>query len=71
MSIPQIDEEKPCEQCPWLSKDERDRNALTPEVRDAAKRGAWFCCHVRMGTCYGAVKFGAALQLALSGVSQK
>lgn len=28
---------------------------ITTEVRLAAERGDWFCCHVHMGTCSGAV----------------
>lgn len=46
---------KPCEKCPWMSKDARDIEAISaPEVQDAMKAGQWFCCHVHMGTCYGA-----------------
>lgn len=41
---------KPCDKCPWL----HEPGVLTPEVRAAAERGDWFCCHVRMGTCAGA-----------------
>lgn len=51
---------KPCGECPWISKDLRDIEALTPTVRAAAARGDWFCCHVNAGTCWGAVRIGGA-----------
>lgn len=51
---------KPCAGCPWTSKAARDRAALTDEVRAAAVEGKWFCCHVHMGTCYGAERYGKA-----------
>ena len=44
---------KPCEACPWMKPKQPD---ITPEVRAAAVRGDWFCCHVNMGTCHGAAK---------------
>jgi hypothetical protein len=42
---------KPCEKCPWT---QRGRPDITPEVLEAGRSGMWFCCHVNMGTCYGA-----------------
>jgi hypothetical protein len=53
------DEKAPCESCPWTTKGQPD---LTPAIRQAAVRGAWFCCHVHLGTCYGAKRYGAAKQ---------
>ena len=50
----------PCAGCPWTSKDQRDKDALTDEVRSAAARGVWFCCHVNLGTCHGAARYGAS-----------
>lgn len=48
-------EHRPCADCPWVSGQPRDREATTqPSVEQAMKRGDWFCCHVNMGTCYGA-----------------
>lgn len=58
--------DNPCPGCPWTSVAERDREALTAEVRLAAAGGAWFACHVRMGTCHGAARYatsGAAAKL--------
>lgn len=51
--------EVPCASCPWTAKGQPD---LTPVIREAAARGAWFCCHVHMGTCYGAKRYGDAKQ---------
>jgi len=54
----------PCDGCPWASAADRDRAALTDEVKAAAARGDWFCCHVNMGTCWGSVRYaksGAAV----------
>jgi len=42
---------RPCGQCPWIQPGQPD---ITPAVRQAAVEGAWFCCHVHLGTCYGA-----------------
>lgn len=47
----------PCEACPWTQKGQPD---LTECVRQAAKDGAWFCCHVHLGTCFGAERYGKA-----------
>lgn len=51
---------KPCAECPWTSTAERDRAALTDEIKQAAANGTWFCCHVNAGTCYGAQRFAAS-----------
>lgn len=47
---------KPCDPCPWTSKDQRDIDAISDPVIDAAmKAGEWFACHGRGGgTCFGA-----------------
>lgn len=47
----------PCAKCPWEANDPD----ITPVVRAAAEAGKVFCCHVRMGTCWGAVKQGAGV----------
>lgn len=52
---------KPCPACPWISKEARD--IIAPLYRDAAGAGQWFCCHVNLGTCWGAVRFGAAREM--------
>lgn len=44
---------KPCSACPWIQKGQPD---ITPELRQLAQAGTWFCCHVNMGTCHGAAK---------------
>jgi hypothetical protein len=54
----QSDSGTPCDACPWVSKEARDKSALTPAVRDAAVRGEWFCCHIHQGTCHGARRYG-------------
>lgn len=54
----------PCEKCPWTLKGQPD---ITDELRQAAARGDWFCCHVNMGDCHGAARFaqsGAAIAKA-------
>ncbi len=51
---------KPCEECPWTSKAQRDKDALTPEVRAAVKAGGWLPCHVYLGTCFGAERYAKA-----------
>lgn len=43
-----------CEKCPWVSKDKRDQEALTPAVLEAAAMGQDFVCHTRMTRCWGA-----------------
>lgn len=43
--------EKPCVACPWTKKGRPD---ITPDVFRAAEGGTWFCCHVNLGTCWGA-----------------
>lgn len=48
---------KPCSSCPWTQKDQPD---LTDELRACAERGAWFCCHVHLGTCHGAERYATA-----------
>lgn len=46
---------KPCEACPWLSRDPEVKAIIEKhQARAAAETGAWFCCHVNLGTCYGA-----------------
>lgn len=47
----------PCSACPWTQKGQPD---LTPAVREAAEAGKWFCCHVHMGTCFGAQRYSEA-----------
>lgn len=48
-------EDRPCTACPWVSRDERDVQAVSnPETQAAMLEGRWFCCHVNMGTCHGA-----------------
>lgn len=50
-----MSEGKPCEKCPWMSRDPRDKEAVAdPSVQATMKSGRWFCCHVNMGTCFGA-----------------
>lgn len=49
-----------CSECPWTSAAERDRAALTDKLKATAANGMWFCCHVNMGTCYGAQRFAAS-----------
>lgn len=45
----------PCGACPWVSTDQRDKDAVAnPIMQTQMKMGGWFCCHVNMGTCYGA-----------------
>ena len=44
---------KPCKNCPWIKKGQPD---ISDEVRKAMESGQWFCCHVNMGTCFGAQK---------------
>lgn len=41
----------PCAKCPWTQPGRPD---ISPEIEAAAKAGLWFCCHVNMGTCFGA-----------------
>ena len=48
----------PCADCPWSAKGQPD---LNDELRAAAARGAWFCCHVHLGTCWGAARYQQAL----------
>jgi hypothetical protein len=52
----------PCQKCPWTSKDQRDKDSITSDIRQAAVDGLWFCCHVNMGTCYGAQRYGEAVR---------
>lgn len=47
---------KRCDKCPWFSGEERDKKAITTQLKLAAISGQFFCCHVRMGRCYGAVE---------------
>ena len=47
----------PCEHCPWPAKGQPD---LTDELREHAAAGTWFCCHVHLGTCWGAERFRQA-----------
>lgn len=48
-------EGRPCGPCPWVSRDQRDKDAVAnPIIQTQMKMGGWFCCHVNMGTCYGA-----------------
>jgi len=42
---------KPCKECPWTKKGMPD---IKKEQTDALANGGWFCCHVNMGTCFGA-----------------
>lgn len=55
-------EGKPCADCPWVSKDPRDIEALKMTgIREAVAKGDWMCCHKRMGTCYGALFWGRSI----------
>lgn len=48
-------EGRPCGPCPWVSTDQRDKDAVAnPIMQTQMQMGGWFCCHVNMGTCYGA-----------------
>lgn len=48
-------EGRPCKPCPWVSTEQRDKDAVAnPIIQTQMKMGGWFCCHVNMGTCYGA-----------------
>lgn len=47
----------PCKACPWV---EKGQPLITDELRACARRGEWFCCHVNLGTCFGAERFGDA-----------
>lgn len=49
----------PCASCPWTIKGQPDIKA---EHRAAAEGGAWFCCHVHLGTCYGAQRYAEAVR---------
>lgn len=41
---------KPCAECPWLSNQPRDLQAINqPSVRDAALKGSAFMCHTTAG----------------------
>jgi hypothetical protein len=51
---------KPRNGCPWTSRAERDKAALSDNLKRAAARGDWFCCHVRLGTCHGAKLYGVS-----------
>lgn len=45
---------KPCKECPWIQK---GVPLATDQVKEACKNGKWFCCHVNLGTCHGAVNY--------------
>lgn len=45
---------RPCPACPWTQKGQPD---ITDELRSCASDGQWFCCHVNMGTCFGAQRY--------------
>ena len=47
----------PCHACPWVPGRPLS-DGIEDVHREAARRGDWFCCHVHMGTCYGAENFG-------------
>lgn len=53
---------KPCKQCPWTQK---GRPLITPDLEEASKKGTWFCCHVNMGTCFGAKNVGKKFEKVL------
>lgn len=57
---------KPCAHCPWTDA-AQDVDAIVPGASASAKAGDWFCCHVHMGTCWGAVRFGAAIDMPTTG----
>lgn len=42
---------KPCKKCPWA---EKGQPLITEELKKSNTGNAWFCCHINMGTCYGA-----------------
>jgi hypothetical protein len=48
----------PCDACPWSAKGQPD---LTDELRARAAAGNWFCCHVKLGTCWGVARYQQAL----------
>ena len=48
-------ENKPCDKCPWT---EKGQPLITDQLKETAKKGTWFCCHVNMGECFGAKNFG-------------
>lgn len=48
---------KPCTECPWTKKDMPD---ISDELKNVAITGGWFCCHVNMGSCSGAINYGKA-----------
>lgn len=58
----------PCAACPWTAKGQPD---LTEPVREAAVDGQWFCCHVHMGECSGAARYGAAKRQSTLGAEAK
>jgi hypothetical protein len=31
---------------------------IDENIKSAAREGQWFCCHVNLGTCHGAAKYG-------------
>lgn len=64
--ISQLDKGAPCADCPWTSGLRRDVLALTEDVKQSAIDGKWFCCHVNLGTCHGARRFGNAKRKLLS-----
>lgn len=47
---------KPCSACPRVPGRPLS-DAIEDKHRQAAREGAWFCCHVNMGTCHGAANF--------------
>lgn len=51
----------PCGACPWVQKGQPD---ITSDVRAAAERGQWFCCHVHLGTCHGARRYSETKAVA-------
>ena len=52
----------PCAKCPWTSKDPEVKALMEKhKVHEAAAKGAWFCCHVNMGTCHGAARYAEAV----------
>jgi hypothetical protein len=53
----------PCKACPWT---EKGQPLITDELRECAKQGQWFCCHVNMGTCHGAERFGESKRAAIA-----
>lgn len=47
-----------CDKCPWI----HEKSLITPQLLRLAKADTYFCCHIDMHQCRGAVLVGAALR---------